>query len=64
MAAPPELVDDGRVPVESPCFKLDTITLAVPDGLSDTVEAAGARALSPNPLFPGELMFASDYLQR
>ncbi|MEJ0002751.1 MAG: ShlB/FhaC/HecB family hemolysin secretion/activation protein [Pararobbsia sp.] len=63
-APPPEVVDDGRVPVESPCFKLDTITLAVPDGLSDTVEVAGARALSPDPLFPGALTFASAYLQR
>ena len=63
-AAPSEAIDDGRVPVESPCFKLDAITLEVPEGLSDIVEAAGARALSPNPLFPGDLMFASNYLQR
>ncbi|MGF6244871.1 hemolysin activation/secretion protein [Paraburkholderia sp. GAS38] len=57
-------VDDGKVPVESPCFRLDSLTLEVPPGLSPIVEAAGARALSPNPLFPGELMFANDYLQR
>jgi hemolysin activation/secretion protein len=62
-AAIPE-IDDGKLPAETPCFKLDELTLEVPPGLSDTVEAAGARALSPNPLFPGELTFANDYLQR
>ncbi|MFM0741440.1 ShlB/FhaC/HecB family hemolysin secretion/activation protein [Paraburkholderia xenovorans] len=56
--------DDGKLPVETPCFKIDEIALEVPRGLSDPVESAGARALSPNPLFPGELMFASYYLQR
>ena len=56
--------DDGKVPVESPCFVLDELTLEVPAGLSDAVEAAGARALSPDPLFPGRLRFANDYLQR
>lgn len=56
--------DDGKVPVETPCFQIDKLTLQVPPGLSETVEAAGARALSPNPLFPGELAFANDYLQR
>lgn len=56
--------DDGTVPAESPCFKLDSLTLEVPQGLSPVVEAAGARALSPNPLFPGDLTFATDYLQR
>ncbi|WP_244305957.1 ShlB/FhaC/HecB family hemolysin secretion/activation protein [Paraburkholderia lacunae] len=56
--------DDGKVPVETPCFKVDELTLEVPPGLSDSVESAGARALLPNPLFPGELMFANDYLQR
>ncbi|WP_228983066.1 ShlB/FhaC/HecB family hemolysin secretion/activation protein [Paraburkholderia gardini] len=55
--------DDGKVPVESPCFKVDELTLEVPPGLSDAVESAGARALLPNPLFPGELMFVNDYLQ-
>lgn len=54
--------DDGKVPVESPCFKLDQLSLVVPAGLSDRVETAGARALLPNPLFPGELMFAQNYL--
>ncbi|BDC44378.1 ShlB/FhaC/HecB family hemolysin secretion/activation protein [Paraburkholderia terrae] len=62
-AARPE-IDDGKLPVETPCFRLDELTLEVPPGLSETVEAAGARALSPNPLFPGELTFARDYLQR
>jgi hemolysin activation/secretion protein len=57
-------VDDGRVPSETPCFRLDVLTLEVPKGLSPLAEAAGARALSPNPLFPGELSSASDYLQR
>ncbi len=57
-------IDDGKLPVEIPCFKIDELTLEVPPGLSDTVEAAGARALSPNPLFLGELTFARDYLQR
>jgi hemolysin activation/secretion protein len=57
-------VDDGKVPVETPCFKVDELTLEVPPGLSDSVESAGARALLPNPLFPGELMFVNDYLQR
>ncbi len=57
-------VDDGKVPFETLCFKIDELTLQVPPGLSETVEAAGARALSPNPLFPGELAFANDYLQR
>ncbi|PMS26476.1 ShlB/FhaC/HecB family hemolysin secretion/activation protein [Paraburkholderia rhynchosiae] len=56
--------DDGKVPVETPCFRVDELTLEVPPGLSDPVESAGTRALSPNPLFPGELMFANDYLQR
>jgi hemolysin activation/secretion protein len=56
--------DDGKVPVESPCFVLDELTLEVPPGLSNAVEAAGARALSPDPLFPGRLAFANDYLQR
>ncbi|RQR66195.1 ShlB/FhaC/HecB family hemolysin secretion/activation protein [Burkholderia sp. Bp9125] len=59
---PPE--DDGKVPFESPCFKVNELVLEVPPGLSDVVEAAGERALSPNPLFPGELTFAGDYLQR
>lgn len=56
--------DDGKVPAETPCFKVEELTLEVPPGLSDIVETAGDRALSPNPLFPGELTFASDYLQR
>lgn len=56
--------DDGKVPAETPCFKIDWLTLSVPPGLSDVVEAAGAQALLPNPLFPGELMFADRYLQR
>uniref|UniRef100_E1T9R9 Polypeptide-transport-associated domain protein ShlB-type n=1 Tax=Burkholderia sp. (strain CCGE1003) TaxID=640512 RepID=E1T9R9_BURSG len=55
---------DGKLPVETPCFKIEELTLEVPSGLSDSVESAGSRALSPNPLFPGELMFASDYLKR
>lgn len=62
-ASRPE-ADDGSVPPESPCFKLDALTIEVPKGLSPLVEAAGARALSPNPLFPGELSFISDFLQR
>jgi hemolysin activation/secretion protein len=57
-------VDDGKVPAESPCFTLDSLALEVPSGLSPVVEAAGTRALSPNPLFPGELAFADDDLQR
>ncbi|MEM5314783.1 ShlB/FhaC/HecB family hemolysin secretion/activation protein [Paraburkholderia sp. JHI869] len=57
-------IDNGKVPVESPCFNVQDISLEVPQGLSPAVEAAGARALSPNPLFPGELTFADDYLQR
>jgi hemolysin activation/secretion protein len=56
--------DDGKVPIEASCFKVNELTLEVPPGLSDSVESAGARALSPNPLFPGELMFVNDYLQR
>lgn len=52
------------MPPESPCFKLDALTIEVPNGLNPLVEAAGARALSPNPLFPGELSFISDFLQR
>ncbi|QCP47735.1 ShlB/FhaC/HecB family hemolysin secretion/activation protein [Trinickia violacea] len=63
-AQKPEAIDDGKVPAESPCFKVDQLALEVPNGLSDAVEAAGARALSPNPLFPGALTFAADYLQR
>ncbi|SOE70909.1 hypothetical protein SAMN05446635_3918 [Burkholderia sp. OK233] len=34
--------DDGKVPVETPCFKFDELTLEVPPGLSDSVESAGA----------------------
>lgn len=56
--------DDGKVPVETPCFKVDELTLEVPPGLSESVESAGARALLPDPLFPGELTFANDDLQR
>jgi len=56
--------DDGKAPAETPCFTIDRLTLAVPPGLSDVVEAAGAQALLPNPLFPGALMFAAHYLQR
>ncbi len=56
--------DNGRVPAESPCFTLTSITLRTPPGLSPSVEAAGARALSANPLWPGALSFANDYLQR
>jgi len=59
-----EPVDDGRVPTESPCFKVEEITLAMPKGLGKAVEQAGERALSPDPLFPGKLSFASTYLQR
>ncbi|QTP34285.1 Hemolysin transporter protein ShlB [Burkholderia glumae] len=57
-------VDDGRLPAETPCFRIDSLALEVPPGLSEAVEAAGARALLPNPLFPGELRFADEYLQR
>lgn len=57
-------IDDGRVPVETPCFKLERIGLEMPKGLSDSVQAAGERALSPDPIFTGELRFADDYLQR
>ncbi len=56
--------DDGKVPAETPCFSINRLTLSVPPGLSDVVEAAGVQALSPNPLFPGALMFAAHYLQR
>ena len=63
-AAPTAIEDDGKVPVESPCFVLDELKLEVPAGLSARVEAAGARALSPDPLFPGRLAFANDYLER
>jgi hemolysin activation/secretion protein len=58
------LEDDDKIPVEAPCFKVDELTLEVLSGLSDSVALAGVRALSPNPLFPGELMFVNDYLQR
>ncbi len=57
-------VDNGKAPVEAPCFRVEAISLDVPPGLSPMVEAAGVRALSPDPLFPGELSFANDYLQR
>ncbi|WP_186148216.1 ShlB/FhaC/HecB family hemolysin secretion/activation protein [Burkholderia gladioli] len=57
-------LDDGKLPDESPCFRIDELALEVPRGLAEDVEVAGARALLPNPLFPGELMFANDYLQR
>lgn len=57
-------LDDGRVPVETPCFKITQIGLEMPKGLSDSVRAAGERALSPDPLFPGDLRFAANYLQR
>lgn len=63
-APQPKAIDDGHVPVESPCFKVDQLTLEIPAGLSKAVERAGIRALSPNPLFPGALNFASSYLQR
>ncbi len=59
-----EAVDDGRVPHESPCFNVTQLTLELPAGLSESVRAAGMRALSPDPLFPGKLAFASAYLQR
>jgi len=55
-AAPP--VDDGVVPAESPCFKIDTLSLEVPEQLSDTVQQVGRRALSY-----GALSFASRYLR-
>jgi hemolysin activation/secretion protein len=57
-------IDDGRVPVETPCFKIEQIGLEMPKGLSDLVRAVGDRALSPDPLIPGEVRFAADYLQR
>lgn len=57
-------VDDGRVPAETPCFKIDEIALVTPQGLSNAVERIGARALSPDPVFPGQLSFASSYLQQ
>ncbi|MEX3959230.1 ShlB/FhaC/HecB family hemolysin secretion/activation protein [Trinickia sp. EG282A] len=59
-----EPVDDGRVPEESPCFKVEELTLRIPEGLSEPVRAAGVRALSPDPVFPGALLFASSHLQR
>lgn len=62
--APARVEDDGKVPAESPCFVIDELSLEVPPGLSKAVETAGARALSPDPLFPGRLTFANDYLQR
>ena len=57
-------VDDGRVPIETPCFKVERIGLEMPKGLGAAVRTAGERALSPDPLFTGELRFADDYLQR
>lgn len=59
-----EAIDDGRVPAETPCFKIDEVALTMPKGLSKMVEEAGERALSPDPLFPGKLAFASSYLTR
>jgi hemolysin activation/secretion protein len=56
--------DDGRVPVETPCFKVEQIGLEMPKGLGESVRSAGERALSADPLFPGPLRFASEYLQR
>lgn len=61
---PAAAIDDGRVPAETPCFKVAQIGLQMPKGLSDSVHAAGERALSPDPIFTGELRFADDYLQR
>ncbi|WP_240324469.1 ShlB/FhaC/HecB family hemolysin secretion/activation protein [Trinickia diaoshuihuensis] len=61
---PAAAIDNGRVPDEFPCFKVEHIGIELPSGLSDLVRAAGERALSPDPLFPGELRFTSDYLQR
>ncbi|PMS38739.1 hypothetical protein C0Z20_02515 [Trinickia symbiotica] len=43
-----EPVDDGRVPEESPCFKVEELTLRIPEGLSEPVRATGVRALSPD----------------
>jgi len=60
----PPLEDDGKVPAETPCFKVDELSLEVPSGLSGAVEAAGKRALSLEPPHPGELAFAARYLDR
>ncbi|CAB3802024.1 hypothetical protein [Pararobbsia alpina] len=39
--------DDGKVPVETPCFKITRLVLDVPPGLSAPVEAArGASAVA------------------
>lgn len=48
-AARPE-IDDGKLPVETPRFRLDELKLEVPPGLSETVEAAGARAIAESAL--------------
>src|ERR1700693_5961875 len=57
--------DDGLVPLESPCFKTDTLVLVLPPGLSEPVKAAGQRALAPDFLsLHASLLFASHYLER
>jgi hemolysin activation/secretion protein len=63
-APAPGAVDDGRVPAESPCFKIDDIALEIPAGLGEVVTAAGQQALAYNPLYQGQLAFAAQYLQR
>jgi hemolysin activation/secretion protein len=52
-------IDDGMVPAEAPCFKLEGIALEIPGALSDAVKRTGERALSH-----GALRFVPDYLQR
>ncbi|HWZ49244.1 MAG TPA: ShlB/FhaC/HecB family hemolysin secretion/activation protein [Herbaspirillum sp.] len=57
--------DDGLVPLESPCFKTDTLVLVLPPGLSEPVKAVGQRALAPDFLsLHASLLFASHYLER
>ncbi|MDB5991262.1 MAG: polypeptide-transport-associated protein ShlB-type [Herbaspirillum sp.] len=57
--------DDGLVAVESPCFKIDTLVLMLPPGLSEPVKAVGQKALAPDLLsLHASLRFASHYLER
>jgi hemolysin activation/secretion protein len=63
-AAAPAAYDDGLVPAESPCFKMDTLELVLPPGLSASVKAIGEKALAGDVLPHASLQFASHYLER
>jgi hemolysin activation/secretion protein len=63
-AAIPAAYDDGLVPEESPCFKMESLELVLPPGLSTSVKSVGETALTSDFLPRASLQFASHYLER